>query len=122
MTRIIVSVVIAFDSTPDGNLPGIELIASETSKAVTEVFSGAGLELWGIDKPIPPVVPPNPPATGKRWRVDYQARLWSGPSNTTAQIGLAEVGDILTQVDDAQPPDWLHTTRGWLHSNQVVAV
>jgi hypothetical protein len=68
---------------------------------------------------VPPVVPPTP--TGKQWRVIVSASLWTMPSRSSAFIGYAAVGDILTQVDDAQPPDWLHTTRGWLHSNQVVA-
>jgi hypothetical protein len=122
MSRIVVSVVVAFDSAPDGLFPGVELIAAETSKAVTDVFSGAGLKLWGIDKPIPPVVPPAPPVpiTGKQWRVAYLATLHATPAAGGMFQGYAQVGEIMTQVGDAQPPDWIQTTRGWLHSNQVM--
>jgi hypothetical protein len=111
---ILVSVVVAFPRAVDGSFPGIDAITEKTSAAVKDVFSGAGLELWGVDKP--PVV------TVKKWRVLYSASLRASPSLAAARLSYAEPGEVLTQVGEAQPPDWINTERGWILSKQVAAV
>jgi hypothetical protein len=94
-------------------------VMAEANRRITPGSPSYGLHIsqmaWAGTAPVPlepPVPPVPPPVTVKRWRVLYQAAIRVAPISSAAVLTYAEVGEVLDQIDDVQPPDWLHVKRG----------
>ena len=123
MTKYLCAVSAMFVMESDTQPANADVMA-EARNRLTPGFPRYGLQVtqavWS-ESDTPPVTPPAPP-TGKQWRVLFSpCKLHDAANSTATVIGTAYQGDVLTQLDDAQPPDWVHTTRGWILSKQVAA-